>query len=302
MTANTVLVIGSSNTDMVVKTDRFPQPGETLLGSQFFMFPGGKGANQAVAAARYGGRVTFVAKVGNDIFGRQALEGFRREGIDTDYVAVDEDHASGTALILVNAQGENQITVASGANGTLSPADVQRAAQALLKAHVVLLQLETPLATVVFAAQQAAKAGIKVVLNPAPAQVLPDDLYPHLFLITPNETEAQHLTGIPVTDEASARQAAMVLLSRGVANVIITLGAKGAFVHNATLSMRVSAPAVNVVDTTAAGDVFNGVLAVSIAEGRSVEDGARAACRAAALAVTRMGAQSSAPYRRELTG
>lgn len=299
--APTLLVIGSSNTDMVVKTGRFPKPGETLLGGTFFMFSGGKGANQAVAAARYGGQVTFVAKVGDDVFGQQAREGFQREGINTDYVAVDEENASGMALIVVNAQGENQITVASGANGTLSQDDVQRAAQAMQEAQVVLLQLETPLSTVVFAAGLAAKAGKKVILNPAPAQILPAELYPHLFLITPNQTEAELLTGIAVTDEASARQAAILLLDRGVANVVITLGAKGALLHNATLSIRVSAPAVKAVDSTAAGDVFNGVLSVSIAEGQPVEVGVRAACQAAAVSVTRMGAQSSAPYRYELT-
>lgn len=301
-----ILVIGSSNTDMVVQTSKLPAPGETVLGGTFLMNPGGKGANQAVAAARLGGGgihpVTFVAKVGDDVFGQQAVDGFRREGIGTTHVLTDPQHPSGVALINVDAQGENCITVAPGANAHLQPTDVDAALQAASPDALVLLQLEIPLPTVEHAVQRAAWRGLRVILNPAPAQALPVDLFPNLYLITPNETEAETLTGIRVTDETTAEQAALKLQEMGVANVIITLGAKGAYLHTAAGATLIPTPPVTPVDTTAAGDCFNGALAVGLSEGRSLPDAVSFACRAASISVTRMGAQASMPTRREVNG
>ena len=295
-----ILVIGSSNTDMVVKTSRFPQPGETIIGGEFFLFPGGKGANQAVAAARMGGQVDLIAKVGQDIFGQQAIEGFAHEGINVAYVMSDPKLASGVALITVDASGENEIVVAPGANAALMPSDLERDDAAFAEADLVLMQLETPLETLLHAAQKAHALQKKFVLNPAPAQDLPAELYPLLFLITPNETEASLLTGIELDNEAALPKIAEALLKKGVANVIITLGAKGAYFHNVSQHFRIPAPKVQAVDTTAAGDVFNGALAVALAEGMDWPQAIDMACRAGAIAVTRMGAQASAPFREEL--
>lgn len=295
-----ILVIGSSNTDMVVKTERFPQAGETILGGEFFMFPGGKGANQAVAAARLGGKVTFVCKVGSDIFGQQAIDGFNKENIDTRYSFVSEGTASGVALITVNAAGENEIVVASGANNELTPKDIDEAQAGFDQADMVLIQLETPIPTVEYAIQKGFEMGKKVILNPAPAQTISAATYPRLYLITPNETEAELLTGIKVTDEASADNAAAALLELGVQNVILTLGAKGAFFKNSTTKTMIAAQKVKAVDTTAAGDVFNGALTVALAEGKGWPAAIDFAAKAAAISVTRMGAQASAPLRDEL--
>lgn len=295
-----ILVIGSSNTDMVVKTARFPQPGETIIGGEFFMFPGGKGANQAVAAARMGGQVTLIAKVGDDVFGHQAIEGFVHEGINVDYVFTDSAMASGVALITVNGAGENEIVVAPGANAALLPANLDQAKSAFIAADLVLMQLETPTETVLQAAVRTTALGKKFVLNPAPAQMLPAELFPHLFLITPNETEATLLTGIPLDDDSALPRIAEVFLQKGVANVIITLGARGAYFHNAERHFIIAAPKVEAVDTTAAGDVFNGALAVALAEGMDWQEAINEACKAGSLAVTRMGAQASAPFREEL--
>lgn len=288
-----ILVIGSSNTDMVVKTDRLPTPGETVLGGTFLMNPGGKGANQAVAAARLGGRVTFVANVGNDIFGQQAVASFQREGIDITYVRIDAGQPSGVALINVDAADENSITVAPGANAHLHPADTETALQTAHPGTLVMLQLEIPLATVEYVVRRAAERSLRVILNPAPAQSLSPGLFPHLFLITPNETETELLTGIPVSDPASAEQAARKLHAMAVANVVITLGAKGpgCIRPNARSS---SPPAW--VDSTAAGDCFNGTLA----EQQSVADAVTFACRAASVSVTRLGAQASMPVRAQV--
>jgi ribokinase len=296
-----ILVIGSSNTDMVVKAARFPQPGETIIGGVFFMFPGGKGANQAVAAARMDSRVCFICKVGNDVFGQNALRGFQQEGIDVRFASTDPTAASGVALITVNAAGQNEIVVASGANNCLSVADMDAAEAAFSEADVVLAQLETPIETVVYALKKAHQAGKMTILNPAPAQSLPDDLYPALFLITPNETEAEILTGITVEDTISAARAADVLLTKGVQNVIITLGAQGAFFKNASTQFFVPAQRVEAIDTTAAGDVFNGALATGLAEKQSMQQAMEMATRAAAISVTRMGAQASAPFRSEVS-
>lgn len=298
--AGKIVVVGSTNTDMVVKTTRLPQPGETVLGGQFFMFSGGKGANQAVAAARLGGRVTLVANTGTDIFGEQSIRQFGQESIDTTYVGRDPEHPSGVALIGIDQRGENNILVAPGANAALRETDIDRAADAIRVADVVLVQLEIPLATVRHVVRRCAEWERRLIINPAPAHPLDDAFYANLFAITPNETETELLTGVRVTDEASARRAADVLLSRGVQHVVMTLGAKGALLHNRQQSVLIPATIVEAVDTTAAGDVFNGALAVGIAEGQTLEQAIATACRAAALSVTRMGAQASAPYRHEL--
>lgn len=300
MTSAGILVIGSSNTDMILQLDRLPRRGETILGGEFVTAAGGKGANQAVAAARAGGQVTFIARVGQDMFGDQALAGFRRDGIDVRHVVRDRQAPSGVALIFVAKDGENCIAVAGGANGRLSPADVRQAKPAFAGASAVVMQLETPLETVQAAAELAAQAGVPVILNPAPAQPLPAKLLELVSILTPNETEAELLTGVKVTDDTSAAQAAEKLMKRGVRTVIVTLGARGAFVASAEVRQRVPGFKVKPVDTVAAGDVFNGALAVALGEGRPLLDAVRFANAAAAIAVTRLGAQPSAPKRREI--
>jgi ribokinase len=295
-----ILVIGSSNTDMIIKLDRIPQPGETILGGEFATAAGGKGANQAVAAARAGGDVTLVARVGQDMFGEKALAGFIQAGIHVQYVTRDPAAPSGVALIFVAKDGENSIAVAGGANGRLSPAEVNKAKGAIAGASAVLMQLETPVATVQAAAELAARAEVPVILNPAPARVLPDQLLKLVSILTPNETEAALLTGISVTDEATAARAAAELRARGVETVILTLGARGAFVATASTEELVSGFRVKAVDSTAAGDVFNGALAVALGEGRPLLEAVRFANAAAAISVTRLGAQPSAPERKEI--
>lgn len=297
-----IVVIGSSNTDMVVKTSHLPAGGETVLGGDFFMNAGGKGANQAVAAARYGNRVVFVAKTGDDLFGRQVRKSMAEDGIVTDYVFVDKEHPSGVALITIDKDAENCIVVAGGANMYLSPADIDTAAEEILKADVVLMQLESPIETVAYAARMAAKAGIPVILNPAPApaEALSEALLKDLFLITPNRSEASRISGIEVTDMESAHRAAKAIHEMGPKNVIITLGGDGSLVYDGSMFMRVEALKVEAVDTTAAGDTYNGVLASVIAEGKSLIEAVREANIAGAISVTRMGAQPAAPTREEI--
>lgn len=302
-----LLVIGSTNTDMVVKTERLPAPGETIIGGAFLMNPGGKGANQAVAAARLSGpgspAVRFVAKVGADVFGQQTIHHLSQEQLDTTHVLTDPDHPSGVALITVDAQGENCIAVAPGANHQLRPEEVQAALADAPAGSLLLIQLEIPLATVSAAVRLAREQGLRVVLNPAPAQPLPADLLNGLFAITPNETEAERLTGIRVTDLATARQAALHLREQGVANVLITLGAKGVYLLAADepAGQLIGAPSMTALDTTAAGDCFNGALVVALAEGQALPQACQFACAAAALSTTRLGAQASLPYRAELS-
>lgn len=297
-----IVVIGSSNTDMVVKTSHLPVPGETVLGGDFFMNAGGKGANQAVAAARYGNRVVFVAKTGNDLFGEQVRKSMKEDGIVTDYVFIDEEHPSGVALITIDQKAENCIVVAGGANMYLKPEDIDKAKEEILGGDVVLMQLETPIETVEYAANMAAEAGVKVILNPAPAPAEPlsKELISNLYLITPNRSEASRLTGIEVTDLASAQRAALALYDMGAKNVIVTLGSEGSLVYDGHMMMRVEAIKVEAVDTTAAGDTYNGVLASVIAEGKSLIDAVHEANIAGAISVTRMGAQPAAPTREEI--
>lgn len=295
-----ILIVGSSNTDMVIKTNNFPAPGETILGGRFLMNAGGKGANQAVAAARLGGMVTFVGKIGDDIFGKQAVQQLEDEGINVDYVAVDPENPSGVALITVDRKGENSIVVAPGSNGTLSASDFDKAIAELENSEFVLMQLEIPIPTVEHIARLAAQNHKKVVLNPAPAAVLTDELLKNLYVITPNETEAELLTGIKVTDKQSALKAASVLHQKGVEIVIITLGASGAFLLANGKSEIIGAPKVEAVDTTAAGDTFNGALVVALSEGKTIQESIAFANKAASISVTRIGAQSSVPFRKEL--
>lgn len=295
-----IFVIGSSNTDMVVKSEKLPAAGETILGGRFLMNAGGKGANQAVAAAKLGAEVIFVCKTGDDIFGHQAKKSFQDVGINTDFVFTDSENPSGVALILVDAKGENSIAVASGANANLQINEVEKAIEKISKNDIVLLQLETPISTVEFAIKKCYEQGAKVILNPAPAKVLDESVFKYLDIITPNETEAELLTGIKVVDLVSAEQAALILLEKGVKNVIITLGSKGAFLHNSSKKSLISTTKVKAIDTTAAGDVFNGALAVALSEGSDLEQAIDFACKAAAISVTRMGAQASAPLRNEV--
>lgn len=300
MSKHFIVVVGSSNTDMIVQLPRIPRPGETLLGGEFSSAAGGKGANQAVAAARAGGKVTYVARVGRDVLGEQAVAGFRKEGINTDFVTADKTAPSGVALIFVAKDGENSIAVAGGANARLSPADVKKAAKAIRSASMLVAQLESPLETVAAAGSIASKAGVPFILNPAPARELPDSLLQLVSILTPNETEAELLTGIKVKDDTSAKKAAAKLLARGVNTVILTLGARGALIVNAEGSQIIAGFKVNAVDTTAAGDTFNGALAVALAEGKQLQDAVKFANAAAAISVTRLGAQPSAPTRKEI--
>jgi ribokinase len=299
-----IFVIGSANTDMVIKSAKLPLPGETILGGSFFMNAGGKGANQAVAASRLGGMVALVAKVGNDIFGKQTIEGLQKENINTDFVFTDDTAPSGTALIMVNEEGENCIAVAPGANANLSPGDIEKVKD-IDKADILVLQLEIPMDTIAAVVKKANANHQRVIINPAPAQILDDEILKGLFLIAPNEAEASLLTGISVADEKSAAQAAEVLLNNGVQNVIITLGKKGAYFQNKELKLLVNAPVVQALDTTAAGDTFSGALAVALTENLDQtaigwEMAIQFAVEAASISVTRLGAQASVPYRNEI--
>jgi ribokinase len=295
-----ILVIGSSNTDMVIKTNKLPGPGETILGGTFLMNPGGKGANQGVAAARLGGKVTFIAKRGNDLFGNQAIGLFMREGIETKYVVKDMELPSGVALITVDSSGENSIVVAPGSNGNLKEEDIPVKIFESKKYEILMLQLEIPMATVEYSALKASENGMKVILNPAPACDLSDTLLRNTWLITPNETEAGMISGVSITDIQSAERASVVIQERGVKNVIITLGETGAYVKSENYWGLIPGIKVDPIDTTAAGDVFNGALAVAVSEGKDLYEAVIFANKAAAISVTRMGAQASAPYRTEI--
>jgi len=295
-----IVVVGSSNMDMVVKTDHIPVPGETVLSGSFFMNPGGKGANQAVAVARLGGEVLFVSKMGNDVFGKQFSQLFNDEGIDTRYILSDEDLPSGVALITVDKAGENSIVVASGANANLQTSDMDGALVQIASAGILLVQLEIPMTTVNYVVKFASANGVKVIVNPAPANILSEDVLQCIYILTPNKTEASMISGVEVTDLKSAKKAAEVICKMGAKNVVVTMGPLGAVICKNGQCSEVKARKVDTVDTTAAGDVFNGALAVAVAEGKDLEDAVDFACEAAAISVTRLGAQSSIPYRTEL--
>jgi ribokinase len=295
-----IVVVGSSNIDMVVPVPHIPEPGETVLGGSFQMVPGGKGANQAVAAARLGARVTLVARLGQDLFAEASLKNFGDAGIDTTYVERDAEAASGVALIFVGPRGENSIAVAPGANARLSPADVERAGEAIAGADLLLVQLEVPLPTVERAIALAKGHGKRVLLNPAPARAVPDELLAQVDLLTPNETEARVLLGPEAPGGEEPAAAASALRRRGARAVIVTLGEQGALLVDGSSLLPIRPRSVTAVDTTAAGDCFSAALAVAWAEGRSLPEAAGWAAAAAALSVTRPGAQTSLPTRAEV--
>lgn len=300
MKSNKILVVGSSNTDMTVKSPSLPKPGETIIGGDFLMGPGGKGANQAVAAKRLGGDVSFVCKVGRDIFGDNAIATYEKEGLDTSEI-LRSDKPSGVALILVDSEGENCISVASGANGDITPADIDSKKDLIENAGILLLQLEMPTESVVRAAQIAHGAGVYVILNPAPACKLPSEIFPLIDLMTPNQTESEFFTGIHVNDEATAAQAAQALRDMGVGDIVMTMGSKGSMgFTSAGEQFFTPAKKVKAVDATAAGDTFCGALAVALSEGRSLPEAAEFATSASALTVQKRGAQESLPYRNQL--
>lgn len=301
MRSSEIVIVGSTNMDMVVNTDRIPVPGETILAKEFFMNPGGKGANQAVAVARLGGNTIFVTKIGNDVFGHQSVQLFDDEGIDTRHILADSELPSGVALITVDKIGENSIVVAAGANGNLHSKDLNEdILNDISRAKILLMQLEIPIETVNYLAKFASSKGVKVVLNPAPMANVSEDLLKCLYAITPNSTEAEMLSGIKISDLESAKEAAKKISDKGVDNIILTLGSKGALVYEAGKIELVAAEKVNAIDTTAAGDVFNGAFVVSLAQGKGLLESTKFASKAAAISVTRIGAQSSIPYRNEL--
>ena len=295
-----IVVVGSSNTDMIVRIPRIPRPGETVTGGEFAIAPGGKGANQAVAAARAGGDVELIARVGNDLFGKQAIDGFSLNGIKTDHIVCDRETASGVALIFIDREGENSIAVASGANMKLTPNDIEAAEKSIASANSLLLQLEIPQETVKAAVKIAAKHRMMIILNPAPWNPLDDELLRQVTIITPNKAEAEMMSGVKIESESDLASAAKIIHSRGVESVLITLGVQGAFLLGYGLRELVPAFKVQAVDKTAAGDVFNGALAVALAEEKPIREAVRFANAAAALSVTRMGAQPSAPFRNEI--
>ena len=299
MSRKSILVIGSSNTDMTAKTAELPRPGETVLGGVFTMGAGGKGANQAVAAQRLGGKVKFICKVGNDMFGDNSIAQYEKEGLDTSGILRSE-LPSGVALIYVDSHAENCIVVASGANGDLTEEDIEKSRPDLESCDILLLQLESPIPSVLKAAKIAHKAGKTVVLNPAPACPLPEEIFRNIDLFIPNETELSTFSGIEVKDVESAQKAAAAMQAKGVGKLIVTMGSKGALICEGGPAIFVPAHKVKAVDTTAAGDTFCGALCVAISEGKSLKEAAEFACAASALTVQKMGAQNSIPYRNDL--
>jgi len=296
MTAR-VVVVGSLNMDLVIRSARIPQPGETILGGEFHSIPGGKGANQAVGTARLGAHVSMVGRVGDDAFGNQLLNNLSADGIDHTFVLRDGASATGVALIVVDDAGQNTIVVASGANMRLSPSDVDAAAAVFATADALLLQLESPLQTVIHAAKLARAHGVTVILNPAPARPLPQELLTLVDVLVPNESETSLLTGMPVANLDEAVAASAALHQAGVGTVILTLGERGALLAEERATRVLPAFEVEPLDTTAAGDAFLAGLAVALAEGRNPGEAVRWGNAAGALATTRLGAQTSLPAR-----
>jgi ribokinase len=296
-----VTVMGSFVADLAFRTGRIPAWGETLMGQSFKLGPGGKGSNQAVAAARAGGRVSFISKLGQDPFGEMARNLYKTEGIDTQFLFTTAS-ATGAATIIIDAQkGENAIIVVPGACFELTATEVDQARELISGSSVFVAQLELSLPVVEHGLALAHSLGVPTILNPAPAAPLPESIYQYIDYITPNETEAAALTGVPVATVADAEKAADAFLARGVPNAIITLGAQGAFVKNAHVKAHV--PAVNagqVVETTGAGDAFNGGFAVALSEGMDLVEAARFGCVTAGISITRPGTAPSMPTRSEI--
>jgi len=290
-----ILVIGSLNADLVVRSPRFPAPGETISGDDLLIIPGGKGANQAVAAARLGAQSAMVGRVGSDSFGPFLVNNLNSNQVNTAHVKVN-DSATGTAIIVVDTNGQNSIVLSPGANGKVALEDVDSAPGA----KALLLQFEIPMETVLHAAKRYKSQGATVILNPAPARPIPDGLLNHVDILVPNESELALLTGMPVTDAATAELAAREILKRGVEIVIVTLGSKGALIVNHALTKQVNTFNVDVVDTTAAGDAFIGGFASAMLNGTSLEDSVQYGCACGALATTKFGAQPSLPTRDEV--
>ena len=295
-----ILVIGSSNTDMTIKSGRLPSIGETVLGGVFRMGPGGKGANQAVAAKRLGGDVEFVCKLGRDVFGDNAIESYVKEGIGTSHI-LRSDKASGTALILVDAKADNCIAVAPGANADLSPEDIRSLAPVIQSADYLILQLEIPVDSVIEAARIAHEAGVYVILNPAPACTLPAALFSYISLCVPNQTEISLLGDVEVTDDSSLNLAVRNVREKGISDVVVTLGSRGSLVISGNQRVFVPSHKVKAVDTTAAGDTFCGAIAVGLSEGMTLVEASCFATRASALTVQKMGAQESIPFRKDIS-
>lgn len=297
---NKIIVIGSANMDMVVKSQHIPKPGETVLGGTFFMNPGGKGANQAVAVSRLGGDVLLVSKIGNDIFGKQSSKIFDEEGVDISGIYADESSPSGIALITVDEKGENSIVVAPGANSYLNENEVKEVMDKNPDCKIILLQLEIPIETVEYSINYAKRHDIKVILNPAPVNLSIIPLLKNIDIITPNIHEAEALSSMAISDIKSAKIAAERIKHLGVKTIIITMGKDGALLYEDNQFHHVEGHVVEAVDTTAAGDVFNGALVVALSEGKSTIEAVKFACRSAAISVTKLGAQSSIPYRNEI--
>jgi ribokinase len=295
-----VVVVGSLNMDVIMMVPRLPKPGESVIGGRFFTSSGGKGANQAIAAKRAGAEVTLIARVGNDILGIQAIDEFGKEGIRVDHIIKDPKAPTGCASIFLTEKGEKSSAIASGANANLSPADIDSVKDTIANSDVLLMQLETPIETIKHAAAIAMQYNVKVVLSPAPPRTLSDELLQYISILTPNQNEINLLTGIQIRDHKSAEEAGRILIAKGIDSVVITLGAKGALLIDVGGVEHIPSFKVKVVDRTGVGDVFNGVLALSLAEGKILREAVRYANAAAALSVTRLGAQMSAPRKEEI--
>ena len=296
-----ITVVGSINMDLVIRVPRMPLPGETLTGGDFHVIPGGKGANQAVAAARLGGKVAMVGRVGGDDFGRRQQEGLEQDGIDLSLLTVDESCATGIAMITVDEAGQNSIIISPEANGKVSAKQVEAAKEGIIRANMLLCQLEVPIEAVTQAIEIAHEHHVAVILNPAPAAALEDSLLEKVTYFIVNESEAEFYTGIEVKDRESAKEAALKLQESGIQSVLVTLGEKGVFVAHDGEFFHEDALSVQAVDTTAAGDTFVGAFSVALTEGRPLKEAIIFATHAAALTVTKLGAQSSIPTRDEVT-
>lgn len=295
-----ISVVGSIHMDFTVVTDHLPASGETVIGDAFKMSPGGKGANQAVSSSRLGAKVCMVGRVGRDYLGTLLLKNLRKNGVNTDYVIRDSSAYTGLALITVDNQGRNSITVAPGTDALVTKEDVDRAMPMIARSSALLLQLEIPMDVVVYAAEEASTRGVKVFLNPAPFKPIPEELYRNLYVLTPNEVEVTALAGINLKETEALEEVGLGLLEKGAKNVVITMGSRGAFLVTSKKHVLVPAYKVKVVDTTGAGDAFNAALAVSVTEGSSLKEAVRFANLVAACKVTKLGAQEGLPKRTEV--